>query len=305
MAMTTSRPSPERLQVLGAFTAIYVIYGSVYLFISVMVRHGVPPVASAGVRYALAGILMLAYLRFRRYDLRLDRKTLPATVFSAVLLLCGFGLVAIAQKDVSSGLTSVLIATSPLIVLGLRLTFGRERVAPAAVGGIFLGFAGVGLVLLKGEAARASPEAVVLILICSLAISVGSFLAPRLPLPADSTVSAAWQMLWAGLVLFVSGLAAGEAKDFDFVDVPLNAYLAFIYLVTAGSLVAFTSYVWLLERYPVSRVAAASYVNPLVAVLLGWIFLSESLDIFTLIGGALIVLSVAVTITLDRARGPG
>lgn len=303
--MTTSRPSRERLQVLGAFTAVYGVYGSVYLFISIMVHHGVPPVASAGLRYLLAGIILLLALRLRRHDLRLTRASFPATVLSALLLLCGFGLVAIAQQDISSGLTSVLIATSPLIVLALRVTFGRERVAPAAVAGIAVGFAGAALVLLKGEAAHASPGAVVLVLTCSLAVSVGSFLVPRLPLPSDSFVSAGWQLLWTGVVLLTSGIAAGETEGFDFADVPVEAYLAFAYLVTAGSLLAFTAFVWLLERFPVSRVAAASYVNPLVAVLLGWIFLSESLDVFTLVGGALIVLSVAVTITLDRARGPG
>jgi drug/metabolite transporter (DMT)-like permease len=138
--------------------------------------------------------------------------------------------------------------------------------------------------------------------VAALSWATGSFLSPRLRLPSDPLVSTAWQMIVGGGALLVGALAAGEAGDLHLADASAKSLLAFAYLVVGGSWLAFTAYAWLLQNVPISKVATYAYVNPLVAVLLGWALLSEELSVGTLAGAALVVASVAAIVTRESAH---
>lgn len=291
------------LQLCLAFFAVYVVYGANFLGISETVRHGMPPVTSGGVRYVLVGVVVLAVMGMRGRPLGLNRTSLPSTMLCGLLILGVFGLVAVAEKHVSSGLTALLIASAPLVVVALRIGIDRERLSVAIIASVFAGFAGVAIVAIaRGGGASGSILGVGLNLAAAVGLGAGMFLVPRLPLPKDTMVSAGWQLIWGGVVLMVIGAALGEWSHFHLSSISGNAWLAFVYLVIPGTFGAFLSMIWLLGRVPVSQVAASGYVNPIVAVLLGWAFLGEQLGAPSLIGGSLIVVSVAFVIARDRGQ---
>jgi drug/metabolite transporter (DMT)-like permease len=211
--------------------------------------------------------------------------------------------VTVAERDVPSSLAALLIASVPLWVVLLRCTVGGEKVARGTFVGVAVGFAGLTLLLLPGSRpAEATAVGIGLVLVAACSWATGSFLSPRLPLPADLLVSTAWQMLFGGVVLLVGALAAGEPGDLHLGQASATSLLAFAWLVAAGSVVAFSAYAWLLQNAPVSQVATYAYVNPLVAVVLGWAILDETLGVGTIAGAALIVASVAGIVTHEGAR---
>jgi drug/metabolite transporter (DMT)-like permease len=189
-----------------------------------------------------------------------------------------------------------------LWVVLLRSTVGGERVARRTLGGLALGFAGLAVLLLPGSRpTEATVGGILLVLIAACSWATGSFLSPRLTMPSDPLVSTAWQMVAGGAALMVGALVAGEPGDVHLADTPAKSWLALVYLVVAGSWVAFTAYAWLLQNAPISQVATYAYVNPLVAVLLGWSILDEQLSTGTLAGAVLVVASVAAIVTRESA----
>jgi drug/metabolite transporter (DMT)-like permease len=296
-------PAPPSWRVWSALVIVYVIWGSTYLAIRVMVED-VPPMLGAGTRFVVAGVVMLAALAARGRDVRVSRGGLLAAGIVGVLLLAGGnGLITIAERDVPSGLAALLVATMPLWVVLLRSTVGGERVARGTLVGLALGFCGLVVLLLPGSRpAEATVGGVVLVLLGAAAWATGTFLSPRLRMPSDLLVSTAWQMVVGGAALLAGALVAGEPGDLHLADASTKSLLAVAYLVVAGSWVAFTAYAWLLQNVPLSKVATYAYVNPLVAVLLGWAILSEDVSLGTLAGAALIVTSVAVIVTRESVR---
>jgi drug/metabolite transporter (DMT)-like permease len=292
---------PQGLRVWSALGAVYVIWGSTYLAIRVMVRD-LPPLLGAGARFLVAGGVMLAVLAARGHVVRVPRAALAATALVGVLLAAGGnGIVTVAEQDVPSGLAALLVASVPLWVVILRTVVARERVATATLVGVAVGFAGLGVLLLPGSRpADATTTGVVLVLVAAASWALGSFLSPRLALPGDPLVSTAWQMLFGGAVLAVGGVVAGEPGDLH--GASADSILALVYLVTAGSWVAYTAYAWLLQNAPLSQVATYAYVNPLVAVGLGWAILGERLAPATLLGAGLVVASVAAIVTREAPR---
>jgi drug/metabolite transporter (DMT)-like permease len=289
----------------SALGCIYVIWGSTYLAIRVMVED-LPPLLGAGARFLAAGAVMLGVLAARGRHVRIERRALAAAALVGVLLLAGGnGIVTVAERDVPSGLAALLIASVPLWVVILRSTVGGERVARATLTGIGIGFCGLALLLLPGSRpAEATLGGVVLVLIAAASWATGSFLSPRLRLPSDPLVSTAWQMIFGGALLLTGALIAGEPGDLHLADASADSLIAFAYLLTIGSWVAFTAYAWLLQNAPLSKVATYAYVNPLVAVLLGWAILGETVGIGTLAGAALVVASVAAIVTRESAPQP-
>jgi len=284
-----------------AFLANYVLWGANFLAISVTVRHGLPPVTSAGVRYLFVGVVVLAVPAVRGRPIGLDRASLPSTMLCGLLVLSVFGLVTVAEKHVSSGLTAVLLASAPLVVVALRIGVGRERRSVAMVAGALAGFAGVAIVVVSsGGHTGGSVLGLALDLAAAVGLGTGMFLMPKLPMPADAMVSAGWQLVWGGLVLIMIGAGLGEWAHFQPSSVTVNAWLALVYLTTMGTFATFIAFVWLLGQVPVSQVAAGNYVQPMVAVLLGWALAGERLGALSLIGAALIVISVAFVITRDK-----
>jgi drug/metabolite transporter (DMT)-like permease len=286
----------------SALSIVYVLWGGTYVAIRVMVQD-IPPLLGAGARFAIAGVAMLVFLAVRGHRVRVaPRRLAAAGVVGLLLPAGGNGLVTVAERDVPAGLAALLIASVPLWLVLMRSTVGGERVNRGTLAGVAVGFCGLALLLLPGSRpAEATAIGVLLVLVAACSWATGSFLSPRLSMPSDPLVSTAWQMVVGGGALLAGALAAGEADDLHLAAASAKSLLAFAYLVVAGSWVAFTAYAWLLQNVPISKVATYAYVNPLVAVLLGWALLSEELSVGTLAGAALIVASVATIVRRESA----
>ena len=286
----------------GALGIVYVVWGSTYLAIRVMVET-VPPLLGAGVRFAFAGLVVLAVLAARRgrAGARLTgREWAAAALVGTLLAAGGNGLVTVAERDVPSALAALVIASVPLWVVVLRAV-ARERVGWRTLAGVLAGFGGIALLLAPGERPDGATTAgLVLLVIAAASWATGSYASGRLPLPRDPFVSTGAQMLCGGVVMIAAGLLAGEAGDVRPERFSTESVLAFAYLVVFGSFVAFTAYVWLLQHTPVSRVATYAYVNPVVAVILGWLILDETISATTLLAAAVIVASVAAIVRSER-----
>jgi drug/metabolite transporter (DMT)-like permease len=173
----------------------------------------------------------------------------------------------------------------------------------ATLAGVAVGFAGLAVLVLPGDRPGDAPLLAVLVVVAaSVSWAGGAFYSPRTPLPADAFASTAWQMLFGGAGMLAVGLLAGEAGDVDAAAFSTDSVIAFVYLITAGSLLAFTAFVWLLQNAPVSTVMTYAYVNPVVAVLLGWSILSEEITTSVAIGTVAIVLSVATVVRRESAE---
>jgi drug/metabolite transporter (DMT)-like permease len=287
----------------SALACVYVIWGSTYIAIRVMVED-IPPMLGAGARFVIAGGVMLAVLAARGHRVRVPRGALAAAALIGVLLPAGGnGVVTIAERDVPAGLAALLVASVPLWVVLLRFTVARERIGRATVAGVAVGFCGLGLLLLPGSRpAEASLGGVLLVLVAACSWATGSFLSPRLSLPPDPLVSTAWQLLAGGVVLLAGALVTGEPGDLHLAHTSADSWLALAYLIVPGSWVAYSAYAWLLQNAPISQVATYAYVNPVVAVLLGWAILDEEVGVGTLAGAALVVAAVATIVTREAAK---
>ena len=303
--MTANRPDPVRLW--SGLATIYLVWGSTYLAIRVMVET-MPPLLGAGARFLLAGIVLYAWLLLRGGAARVKvsrREALLDLALGILLLFGGNGLVTVAEQAAPSGLSALIIAATPLWVILLRV-FARESVPPVTLAGVGIGFVGVGLLVVPGERPDdAALWAVVLLLVASASWAVGSFVASKASVPPDILGATALQMVLGGAVMVALGFAVGEGSELDVGSYSLRSLAAFGYLIVAGSLLAFTAYAWLLQNAPISTVATYAFVNPVVAVVLGWALLDEELTPAMLAGATAIVASVAFVVRNEnRAAAP-
>lgn len=291
---STSTRAPGWL-VWTALWIVYIVWGSTYLAIRVAVET-LPPVLSGGVRFLIAGAVVYLFLLVKNgpEHVKLTARELRASaVVGGLLLMGGNGLVTIAETSVPSNLAALLIAAVPLWVVVIR-SIARERVRAGTIGGVVVGFVGVAVLVMPGNRPDGANLAGMLLLILAAGLwAVGSFLATRLPLHKDPFVSTAAQMLTGGAIMVATGLLRGEGSGIRAEDFSAESLWALAYLVVAGSLLAFTAYVWLLQNAPLSKVSTYAYVNPVVAILLGWLILGEEITAITLIGAGVIVSSVA------------
>lgn len=289
-----------------ALGIVYVVWGSTYLAIRIMVEE-MPPLLAAGTRFLTAGLLVAGAL-VARSGLRRLAVTVPqllgCALIAVLLPVLGQGLVTIGETGgAPSGVTALLIAAVPLWVICYRIVSG-ERPAGRMVVGVAVGFGGVAaLITANGLGGSFPPWTMAAVVLASVSWAFGSWLQPRLRLPRDPFVVVVHEMLIGGGLLMIFGLAAGER--FDPSTYSVRSWAAWAYLVLAGSVLAFSAYVWLLQSAAVSLVATYAYVNPLVAVLLGWLIVAEPVTMPTLVGGAVVVLGVAVVVGSElpsRAR---
>ncbi|MEV4540081.1 EamA family transporter [Micromonospora echinaurantiaca] len=294
-----------------ALLLVYVLWGSTYLGIRITVES-MPPLASAAARFAAAGVVLALVLRLRRGPgaLRVDRRQLASAAVVGVLLLAGGnGLVVLAESGppgvaVPSGIAALLVATVPLLVVLLRSATG-DRPRLWTLAGVSLGFVGLVLLVLPSGGTGAVPLAGALTVVVGAASwSVGSFLSGRIRMPTDPFVATVYEMFAGAAVLAVLAVGRGELRGFDPGTVTTRSWLALGYLMVAGSLVAFTAYVWLLHHAPISLVATYAYVNPAVAVALGALLVAEPITAQVLLGGAVIVAGVALVVSTERPRRP-
>jgi drug/metabolite transporter (DMT)-like permease len=220
------------------------------------------------------------------------REIAAAVLVGTLLCFLGNGLVTVAEQHVPSGLAALLVGSVPMWVVLLRTGAG-ERVLPGTLGGVAVGFGGLALLLLPGSRPHgAALGSALLVVFAAACWASGSFASTRLTLPRHALHSTGWQMLGGGLVMSVVGLVAGEGGDVDLSAFSGRSVAAFLYLVFIGSLVAFSAYAWLLQHAPISLVATYAYVNPVVAVFLGWLILDEQITVTTAVGAAVVVASV-------------
>ncbi|CAN5603546.1 drug/metabolite exporter YedA [soil metagenome] len=293
-------------QVWTALWTVYLVWGSTYLAIRVAVET-LPPMLHAGVRFLAAGVVMYGFLRFKlgRERVSVTRRQLGAcALIGAALLVGGNGVVAIAEQEVPSSLAALIIASVPLWVVVMRVLTG-ERVARATLGGLAVGFAGVALLLMPGTSGGVPLWGQSLLVLASLSWAAGSFFSKRVPLPDNPFVSTALQMLCGGGILVVASVVTGEAFSVEPESFSAASLAALAYLVLVGSLGGFTAYTWVLQHAPISKVSTYAYVNPVVAVFLGWLILSERITPAIVVGATVIVASVASIVrqeAADRSR---
>lgn len=301
--------TPSAVRVWAFLGVVYVVWGSTYLAIRVVVDSA-PPLLSMGARFlAAAGILaLLLRVRLGAGALGLPpRQAASAALVGALLLLCGNGGVALAEQSVPSGLAALLVATTPLWLVLLRTGAG-DRPRPLSLLGTTLGFVGIAVLARPGstdaggDAHEVELWATLLVVGAAAVWAVGSFASGRLPMPANPFVATTWEMGAGGALLVLGGLVRGEGADLDLSAVEPRAWAALAYLVVVGSVVGFSAYVWLLHNAPLPLVATYAYVNPAVAVVLGALLLSEPVTAAVLLGGAVVVVGVALVVTVDRPR---
>ncbi|MEU4495760.1 EamA family transporter [Streptomyces sp. NPDC023998] len=287
----------------GALAIVYVVWGSTYLGIRIVVET-MPPFLSAGARFIVAGLLLAGLVAWRQGPsaLKVTRSQLASVALVGLLLLLGGnGLVVLAETSVPSGLAALLIAVVPTWVVLLRRSFG-ERPGLGAYCGVLLGLAGLAVLTLPGLSGDVRMWGVLTVIGATLMWSVGSFSSSRIPMPANPFAASAYEMVAGGIGCLLVGLGRGEQHGFALGEVSARSWTALGYLVVFGSLVAFTAYAWLLHSAPLSLVATYAYVNPVVAVLLGALILDEQLSWPIAVGGAVVVTGVCLIVSTERRR---
>ena len=286
---------------------LYVVWGSTYLAI----RWGletIPPFTMAGARYLVAGGVLLAWVKLRGAPRLTLRDLGPAFLTGGLLLLCGNGGVVWAEQRIASGLAALLIAVEPLFIVLLQATLPQERRRPSARALVGVVFGVAGVVLLVGPV-RLGDERVDLagaaaVLFAAFAWALGSLLSRHFAPPASPLQATALQMLAGGLLLGCASGAAGEWARFSPASVSGRSIAAVAYLVVFGSLVAFTAYVWLLRVASPALVSTYAFVNPIVAVFLGWLLAREEVGPRTLVAAAVIVVAVVLITLAEMRRRP-
>lgn len=302
----SASPGRRRIKVGLALASLYLIWGSTYLAIRIAIET-LPPFLMAGVRFVVAGGLLYGWARSRGNPRPGPGLWRTATVAGVLMFLGGNGTVVWAEQFVPSGLVALLVATVPLWIVLQDWLFGeRGSPGPAVMAGILLGFSGVALLVSGSEIGRAGPEHLLgglLVLLGAGAWAAGSLVARYGVHPPSAAMGNGMQMLAGGLSLLVAALVAGEVGSFDPVSVSAASVLALLYLVVFGSLLAFSSYIWLLRSTTPAVASTYAYVNPIVALLLGWGLAGEPLSPRTGLA-AFVILSSVVLITARPSRRP-
>ena len=291
-------PEPaRRSHIIAAFAAVYLIWGSTYLAIRVAI-DSVPPFLMAGVRFMIAGTLLYVWARTRGAPAPTRRNWIGALVIGLLLLGAGNGAVVWSEQRVASGLTALLVATVPVWTVVIEWLMGnRERPRGRTVIGLLVGLAGVALLVAPGETAggtRVDPLAALVLMGGSISWSIGSVYSHRAGLPRSPLLATAMEMLCGGAGLLVAAVVSGESGAFHPALVSGRSVLAVLYLIIFGSLIGFSAFVWLLRVSTPARVSTYAYVNPAVAVLLGWALAGEALSGRTLLAAAVIVAGVVL-----------
>ena len=302
----TAAPGPSRGALIAGFATIYLVWGSTYLGIRVAVES-LPPFLMASFRFLVAGGALLAWLRLRGQPWPTLEQWRVNAIIGIFLLLGGNGGVTWAEQFVPSGITALIIGVGPLFVVLTEWAWpGGKRPTAATFLALGLGFAGVTWLAAPWETASGAAlhlGGVAAILLACASWGVGSIYSRHVKHGASPLAAAALQMLGGGVALGAVALLHGDFRGFDPAAVPARAWGAVAYLIVAGSLIGFSTFAWLMRHSTPARVATYAYVNPLVAVILGWLILGEPVTSRVLFAAVLVVAAV-VLITIERNRAP-
>lgn len=292
----------RRIQLVAAFVAVYIIWGSTYLAIR-FADATLPPFLMAGARFLIAGALLYGWMRLRGATRPTRDHWTSALIVGLLLLVGGNGVVVWAERVVPSSLAALLISMVPIwMALMDWLRPGGARPSLATLSGLALGFAGVALLIGPGAGGSATfnPLYAGIVVLASISWAAGSLYSRGAKMPPAPLLGTAMEMVVGGVVLLALGLVTGEPGQLNPRAVSAQSALAFLFLIIFGSLIAFSAYVWLLRNAAPTRVATYAYVNPVVAVFLGWAFDNEQLTGRTLLAAAVIVAGVLVITTFRR-----
>jgi len=287
------------LMVIIAFATVYIVWGSTYFFIQMCV-HGFPPLLLGAIRFFTAGVLLFIWCAFKGEKLFVWKNILHAAV-SGILLLCvANGTVIWSEQTLPSAMVAIMVSSAPIwFVLLDKAKWNENLKSKSTILGLLIGFAGV--LLLFGEQIvhsfqhgnnNAKLWGMLLLVVASLAWPSGSLYAKYKATKGSVMVNTAWQMIIAGLVFVPGVFIHGELQHMDWTSVPLNSWLALVYLIFFGSIAAFSAYVWLLQVRPATQVSTYAYVNPVIAVILGVFFAHENISLLQIIGLVIILGSV-------------
>ncbi len=300
MAMSSSH-----LRLVTAFALVYVIWGSTYLGIRLAIET-IPPFLMAGVRFVIAGGILYAFVMLRGARAPSRRQWVAASIIGALLLLGGNGAVVWAELRVPSGLVALLVATEPLcvVLIDWARPSGR-RPRPGELIGLMLGFAGVVILVspaaLVGGGLQIDPLGAVVVLFAAVSWALGSIYSRHAPAHESAFLMTGMKMLTGGLLLLLAGTAAGEWSRLDIGAISARSWFALAYLIVFGALIAFTAYIWLLKNTTLARASTYAYVNPIVAVLLGWLLVSEPMNSRVVAAAAVIVAGAVIVVRSHTA----
>jgi drug/metabolite transporter (DMT)-like permease len=295
------------LKVWLSFAIIYLVWGSTFLAIRVGVRE-VPPFLLAGMRFLIAGVVLYGWMRAKGTASPTLREWGSATLLAVLIFVLDYGLLFWAERRVPSGIAAVMLATIPVFMALSEILFLKTQRLTGRLGSALLvGIAGVAVLVSRstnfGDAPVDTLGACALV-VAAISWSVASALTRKLPLPAAKTMSSGAQMLAGGVLLTLTAALLGEFRGFHIQTVSLKAWLALAYLIVAGSIIAFTAYVWLIHHESPTKVGTYAYVNPVVAVLLGYFLGGEALSLRTIAGTMLVLTSVVLITTASIKKMP-
>lgn len=301
--------SSRKTKVALGLGVMYLAWGTTYIGIAFTIET-MPPLISMSFRFVAASALLVLFLGLRNgwQSLRLSRSQLASSIFLGVLMLgVGLGTMSMATRVVPIGVASLIVAAMPIWTALFR-TLDRDRPKLISLAGIVGGLIGIAIIMLPGQTqARpgAAAENVTLwmffILFGNLCWSLGSFLAPRMDTPENSLLLSTYEMAGAAVALLIAGLIHNESVA-DFFDASYRSWAGWVYLVFIGSLVGYTVYTWLLDNAPITLVSTYAYINPVVAVALGIIIFNEKLTVNIIIGGLIVIASVAIVVAVESVK---
>jgi drug/metabolite transporter (DMT)-like permease len=300
MEAVTDRPAWKTLL---AFAIIYFVWGSTFLAIRVGV-HEVPPLLFAAMRFVVAGAVLFGWMLAKGEHLPNERQWRSVLVIASLIFVLDYGLLFWAEQRIASGIAAVMLAMIPAFMALAEIIFLRtQKLTVRLALALLVGIGGVAVLMSHsfdlGGAAIETTGAIALI-VASLSWAVASVLTRVLPLPESKVMSSGAQMLTGGLLLVVAAAAFGEFRGFHPGSVSRGAWLALLYLIVAGSIVGYTAYVWLIHHESPTKVGTYAYVNPVVAVVLGYFLGGEALGLRTILGTACILVSVVMITTAKK-----
>jgi drug/metabolite transporter (DMT)-like permease len=301
--------APAKWKTLVAFAIIYFVWGSTFLAIRVGVRE-VPPLILAAMRFFAAGLVLYLWMRARGEKSPTAREWRSAALLGVVIFLFDYGLLFWSEMRVPSGIAAVMLATIPAMMALCEIVFLRtQRLTARLVVGLAIGLAGVAVLVMPSFNLGGAPVdklGAVALIFASASWSIASVLSRKMKLPESKVMSSGAQMLCGGVALWIAAFAFGEFRGFAVASVSRGTWIALAYLTVAGSIVGFTAYVWLLHTESPTKVGTYAYVNPIVAVFVGYFFGGEALSTRTIVGTACVLVGVLVITTLGarvKARG--
>lgn len=288
----------QNLKTLLAFGAIYVIWGSTYLATRYAVET-IPPLLMIGIRSLTAGIILYSISRFSRFRKKESirrENILPLLTLGALFFLFGHGLLAWGQQYVPSGMAAVLVSAEPLWIIGIEWFFLKDtRVKLKGIAGLLIGFGGIVYLIASTNGGTTTDNNILasaFIVACTLAWGAGAVYSRVANVPKSPLLSSGMELIFGGVLVLIASFILGEPTQFHISHVTLRSFLALLYLIIFGSVIAFSAYIWLLGHTSATRISTHTYVNPIIAVFLGWLLANEQITTALLIATAIIIISV-------------